>query len=337
MTTPRLSICIATLNRAAFIGETLHSIISQATDDVEVVVVDGASIDGTDEVVRRHQQLFRGLRYFRQPAAGGVDQDFDRAVALAEGEYCWLMSDDDLLKQGAVETVLAATQRGFALIVVNSEVRDTALGEVLEANRLNVHADRVYHPNEAEGLFVDTVGYLSFIGGVVIRRAVWLARERPRYFGSLFIHVGVIFQGPLPADALVIARPLISIRFGNELWTPRTFEIWMFKWPGLVWSFAQFSAATKRRVCPREPWRRARTLAVYRARGAFSTAEYSRWLEPLLTSPWRRLLARTVARLPARPLALLAAVYYFIFYKRSRRLLFNSLNVASPGSRWRRL
>jgi len=42
MSTPaiRLSICIATLNRAAFIGETLESMISQATGDVEIVIVD---------------------------------------------------------------------------------------------------------------------------------------------------------------------------------------------------------------------------------------------------------------------------------------------------------
>lgn len=40
MTDIKLSICIATFNRAAFIGATLDSIISQATEEVEIVVVD---------------------------------------------------------------------------------------------------------------------------------------------------------------------------------------------------------------------------------------------------------------------------------------------------------
>ena len=39
---PRLSICIATLNRAAFIGETLDTIVAQLREDTEVLVVDGA-------------------------------------------------------------------------------------------------------------------------------------------------------------------------------------------------------------------------------------------------------------------------------------------------------
>jgi glycosyltransferase involved in cell wall biosynthesis len=332
---PRLSICIATLNRGSFLGQTLDSILAQATDEVEVVVVDGGSVDDTGELVRRRQERFPRLRYFRLPAPGGVDQDFDRAVQQAEGRHCWLMSDDDLVKPGALAAVLAATARGYALVVVNAEVRDAALDEVLEANRLNIDADRQYRPEDAERLFVDTAGYLSFIGGVVIDREVWRAREPRRYFGSLFIHVGVIFQSPLPGDALAIAQPLVSIRFGNALWTARTFEIWMFKWPEMVWSLPHFSDAAKRRVCPREPWRRLRTLLVNRARGAFSTAEYRKWLEPRLTSGPQRLLARAVAGLPPRPLAVLAAIYYSMFYGRSRGLLADSLGVRWP-SPWRR-
>ena len=80
----RLSICIATLNRGAFIGETLESIIRQATDEVEIVVVDGASTDNTEEVVRGFQQRWPRLNYLRLPEKGGVDRDYDRAVALAE-------------------------------------------------------------------------------------------------------------------------------------------------------------------------------------------------------------------------------------------------------------
>src|SRR3989442_15786016 len=70
---PKLSICIATLNRAAFIGQTLESIIGQATDEVEIVVADGASSDNTEEVVRSYQRRFPRLNYLRLEARGGVD------------------------------------------------------------------------------------------------------------------------------------------------------------------------------------------------------------------------------------------------------------------------
>ena len=109
----KISICIATRNRGAFIAETLGSIIAQATDQVEIVVLDGASTDDTGEVVRQYQERFPRLRYVRQEMNMGVDRDFATAVDLAIGEYCWLFSDDDLLKPGAIQAVLDAIRVGM--------------------------------------------------------------------------------------------------------------------------------------------------------------------------------------------------------------------------------
>jgi abequosyltransferase len=102
----RLSICIPTLNRGCFIGATLESIVSQSTDEVEIVIVDGGSTDNTQQVVENFQQRFRRLRYFRNeadsgssntpsPSGAGFDRDCNRAVESAVGEYCWLFTDDD--------------------------------------------------------------------------------------------------------------------------------------------------------------------------------------------------------------------------------------------------
>jgi glycosyltransferase involved in cell wall biosynthesis len=53
-----LSFCITTRNRAQFIGATLESLLSQATDDVKIVVLDAASTDGTREVVEGFAKRF---------------------------------------------------------------------------------------------------------------------------------------------------------------------------------------------------------------------------------------------------------------------------------------
>lgn len=302
MSTPaiRLSICIATLNRAAFIGETLESIISQATEQVEIVIVDGASSDNTEQVVDTFRQRFPALRYFRQEKNMGVDRDFNRAVELASGEYCWLFPDDDLLKPGAIQTILSESCRGYEAIIVNAEVRNSDFSSLIEERRLRITKNRVYKPDQAECFFADTASYLSFIGGVVIKRDSWLAREKERYFGSLFVHVGVIFQQPFPGDILVIAEPLISIRYGNAMWTSRSFEIWMFKWPDLIWSFEDFSESAKSRVFPlsRHPWTHPVALMEYRAINAYSMNEYRKWIKPRMKSLWRNLLAGMIAATP---------------------------------------
>lgn len=315
---PRLSICIATRNRASYIGETLDSIIAQLTDGVEIVVLDGASEDNTEEVVRARQQRSRGLRYVRQDVNNGFDQDYARAVELARGEYCWLMSDDDVLRPGAVDAVLAGARRGYSLIVVNSEVRNVDLSQTIEGARLHVSSDRVYSAAEGDQFFLDCAGYLTFVGCVVMRRDMWDAREKQRYFGTAFVHVGVIFQAPLAGEVLVIAEPWIVIRHGNASWSARSFAIWMFQWPELIWSFSQFDEAARLRVARPEPWRRVGGLLYHRAVGAYTLREYRTWLARRISSRAGRLVAAAVAVLPRAAATAGMVVYHSIFRRGSK-------------------
>lgn len=319
MSNTSLSICIATRNRATLIGATLESIICQATEQVEIVVLDGASTDNTGEVVRRYQESFPRLRYFRQDMNMGIDNDFANAVGLAEGEYCWLFSDDDLLKPGAIQTVLNAIKGEYGLIIPNAEVRNADLSKLLQPQRLPLVKDRVYKPSEGSLLLADVAYYLTFIGCVIIKRELWDAREKKKYFGSFFVHVGVIFQSPLPDDTLVIAKPLISIRYGNAMWFSKCFEMWMFKWPELIWSFTGYPDSVKLQVCSREPWRKAKSLLQNRAQGTYSIEEYREWLEALPKSAWTRAISKGIAYLPGRIANLLAVVYWSIICRRSDR------------------
>jgi glycosyltransferase involved in cell wall biosynthesis len=324
--TPRLSICIATLNRARFLKETLESILVQASDEVEVVVVDGASSDGTESVVRGLQQRFPCIRYIRGERAMGVDRDFDAAVQHASGEYCWLLCDDDLLKPGAIAEVLSETRRGHSLLVVNADVWDAGYSKLLEGRRMKIDEDRIYPSSGIDALFADTAQYLTFIGGVVIRRDLWMVRERERYFGTEFIHVGVIFQAPLPRTALVISKPLISIRYGMAQWTERSFDIWMFKWPELVWSFPGLSDEVKNRITRREPWRLLKNLLVYRAMGAYSSRVYHDKVRNRLQEVRQRTVPCLVSMLPRRVLNLLGVAYFSLFHRKALMPLVDLMN-----------
>jgi len=330
-----LSICMATRNRGAFIGATLESIVWQATEQVEIIILDGASTDNTEEVVRRYQERFPRLHYSRQETNRGIDRDFAKAVDLARGEYCWLFCDDDLLKPGAIRTVLDAIKENYALIITNSEVRNTDLSKLLEPKRLPLKRNKIYKSSENELLLIDTVDYLSFVGCVVIKRQLWDTREKEKYFGSYFIHVGIIFQQPLPGDTLTIAEPLISIRYANATWLDKYFEIWMFKWPDLIWSFADFPDSVKCRVCPKEPWRRLGRLLHFRAKGAYTKREYAEWLKPRLGSLWDRLVSRASAQFPGRAANLLFFIYFSVFRRPPSRLLMLLDLANSPFCFWR--
>ena len=159
-------------------------------------------------------------------------------------------------------------------------------------------------------------------------------RDRESYYGSLFIHVGVIFQERLPGSALVIAAPLISIRYGNALWKSKEFEIWMFKWPSLLWSLRGVTDAARTIVCKAEPWRRTRILLFYRAKGTYSLTEYRRWIKPRTTSLRGRLYAALTALVPGSVANAIALFYCRLFHRGSGLILRDVMNSRYYFGNW---
>ena len=272
----RLSICIGTYNRAKFIGETLDSMVMQLEPGVEIVIMDNASSDNTTEVVTQYLLRHPEIRYFRKQENTGFDRNYDEAVKYAKGEYCWLMSDDDLLNNGAIANVLSVLGGGEDLIVVNSEVRNADLSVELENKLMKLDSDQLYHEEDRDNFFIRNAKYLSFVGCLVIRRTYWLSKNASSYYGTGFVHVGVVFQSPAVVNVRVMAKPSVIIRLGNSTWNTVRFEIWMIWWPNLIWSFTEFPDAVKRRVCPREPWRRLDVLLKHRAMGVYTKTEFNK-------------------------------------------------------------
>jgi glycosyltransferase involved in cell wall biosynthesis len=299
MTKPRLSICIATYNRAGVIAETLDSIIEQLTDEVEIVVVDGGSTDTTRQVVSSYGNICDRMRYVRLSVKGGVDQDFCKAVQLAQGDYCWLFSDDDLLKPGAIRAVLNEIGKGYCLIVVNAEVMNNNFSKVLVKKRLRIQANEIYDHNSQTQLFQRVIPYMSFIGCTIVQRDLWQQREKEHYFGTEFIHVGVVFQKPLPGPTLVLAEPHITIRLGNAQWTQRSFEVWGIKWPKLLCSFAHISKSSKKQFEKSKSWRRFGQIVAFRATGVYSLKEFNKYFRSERVNLWWRFIVFIVAIAPA--------------------------------------
>lgn len=240
MKKPLLSICIATYNRGKYIVETLDSLMLQSTDGIEIIVVDGNSTDNTESVIRPYTLKYSNFYYYREPQNSGVDQDYDKAVSYSNGKYCWLMTDDDILIDNSISKILQLASKDYELIILNSEIWNKDFSKNLQTRMLNLDTDKIYHPDDENNFLKNTATCLSFIGSVVIKKQVWMNRDRKTYFGTLFIHVGVIFQKTLEGNVYVLATPILKVRYGNGMWTPRSFEIWYFKWPQLIWSFERF-------------------------------------------------------------------------------------------------
>ncbi|MEO7318126.1 MAG: glycosyltransferase family 2 protein [Chthoniobacteraceae bacterium] len=86
----RLSIVTPTLNRAHFLAQAIQSVLAQNDPDVEHIVVDGMSTDGSAELLARHPHL----RVIREPDTGLYDA-LNKGLRAATGDFIgWLNSDD---------------------------------------------------------------------------------------------------------------------------------------------------------------------------------------------------------------------------------------------------
>jgi abequosyltransferase len=221
----KLSLCIPTYNFGRFIAETLHSILEQdGAEEIEVVVVDGASTDNTPDVVSSLQNQYPQIKYFRLPAKGGIDRDMAKSVELATGEYCWLFSSDDTMRPGALKLALDEIEQGHDLYLCKHTECTFDMQVITEWPILQLSSEGVFdlaNPQErAEyaSLAMTSEAFFSFMGGLIVKKSKWESvRLNEAFVGSCWAHAARLFE--IMPDGLTIkyvARAYLNRRSEND-------------------------------------------------------------------------------------------------------------------------
>ena len=98
----KLSVCIPNYNYARFLGKTIESVLQQSDAELEVLVSDNASTDGSTDVVKSFDddRVKLGVNRCNVGFAGNLD----RVVRMASGEHVILLSSDDLMRPEMLAT-----------------------------------------------------------------------------------------------------------------------------------------------------------------------------------------------------------------------------------------
>ncbi|MCY3779173.1 MAG: glycosyltransferase [Chloroflexi bacterium] len=105
---PLVSIIIPTYNRVRFLPDAIDSCLSQTYDNLEIIVIDDGSSDGTSDYVR--QRYGDAIRLFVQRNQGpGIARN--RGIAEARGEFIHFLDADDQLHSRKIESGLGVFQR----------------------------------------------------------------------------------------------------------------------------------------------------------------------------------------------------------------------------------
>ena len=227
-----LSVCIATMGRPDELVYLLIEILAQVENlNVEVVIVD-SSLEKNIQVVEMMQSTVHTYDWTGIPK--GVDADFNRAVSIAKGKYCWLLPDDDELIPDALASISRELGQGFDLVLLNAIVYDDSMSHVLQASMVpSGTPEFLVGPVTAETL-IPFSRLLSYIGSIVVQRNIWNTGVISDFFGTEFAHVGLLLMQPPQNGIRFISRPMIRIRYGNAHWESRYAKIWWKNWEGVV-------------------------------------------------------------------------------------------------------
>lgn len=106
----RLSIITINRNNATGLEKTMQSVASQSFKDFEYVIVDGASTDGSVEMIKKNESQFAHLRWLSEPDAG-IYNAMNKGIRMASGDYIQILNSADALASDVVtEKMLEALE-----------------------------------------------------------------------------------------------------------------------------------------------------------------------------------------------------------------------------------
>ncbi len=226
MNTPTFTVFIPTYNRAYCLDRALQSVADSRWQDLEVVLIDDGSTDGTKELVRRWQAQQRfPLRYFYQENQGKAAAH-NRAVREARGFFFLTLDSDDSLLPDALAQVYAhwealpIEQRpqfagiGGLLLEEDGTISGTPYArDVIDSDYLAIRTFGRVHGDKREALRTEVLRkfpYPQFPGETYVRPDLIL-RRLAHHYKTRFINVPLVI-GRREPDGISHNRRCVRLR-----------------------------------------------------------------------------------------------------------------------------
>lgn len=120
----KISIITASYNSAKTIEDTIKSVLGQTYQDIEYIVVDGTSKDGTLDIVKKYQASHE-IKLLSEPD-NGLYEAMNKGIALATGDVIGILNSDDFYKNNEViqKIVTAFNESGADAVYADLEFVD---------------------------------------------------------------------------------------------------------------------------------------------------------------------------------------------------------------------
>lgn len=171
---PKISIVIPSYNKVSFIEDTLQSIVDQKYPNLEVIIQDGGSTDGTLEVIKKYASKYPDVFNFVSKRDKGQVDAINKGLRKATGEIVSYINADDIYKQGAFLAVGRYFQKTPGVLWV------TGYGDIIDGEGKVISSWVSKYKNK---LLVTSDYRLLLMVNYVSQPATFLSRKAYRKYG----------------------------------------------------------------------------------------------------------------------------------------------------------
>lgn len=131
---PVFSIITVTYNASEYLERTIQSIVSQTYRNVEFLIIDGASTDGTQNIIRKYESY---ISYWISEADKGLYDAMNKGIAKATGDYIWFINaGDELFSEEIIEQIVSKLNGSFPDIIYGETALIDSTGKSVGMRRL---------------------------------------------------------------------------------------------------------------------------------------------------------------------------------------------------------
>jgi glycosyltransferase involved in cell wall biosynthesis len=171
---PKISVVVPSFNKVSYIERTLNSIISQKYPNLEVIIQDGLSTDGTLEIIKKFAAKYPILIRFESKKDGGQLNAVNMGFRKARGEVVTYINADDEYCPGA----FAAVAKSYAK--TPGSLWFAGLGRAIDKNGREIAGSVSWYKKQALKL---NSRLILMVFNYLMQPSVFISREAYKKFG----------------------------------------------------------------------------------------------------------------------------------------------------------
>ena len=102
---PLVSIVTVVYNGEKYLEDTIQSVLNQTYDNIEYIIIDGGSTDGTIDIIKKYEDK---IDYWVSEKDAGIYDAMNKGISLCSGEIVGIINADDWYEKNSVEIIVSA-------------------------------------------------------------------------------------------------------------------------------------------------------------------------------------------------------------------------------------